>query len=623
MFLRATPRKKDGKIHRYWSVVENRRLKGGRVAQRHVLYLGEINDAQRAAWCKSIAVLEPEQSQLRQMAIFPEHRAAPELSCAVVHVKLDGMRLLRPRQWGACWLGMSLWEDLQLDTFWRPRLGRTREGTEWLHVLKTLVMYRLIDPGSEWRLHRQWYERSAMADLLGADEALAQPNTLYRCLDLLLPHKQALFSHLKQRWEALFQASFEILLYDLTSTYFECEVPETGKRRFGYSRDKRPDCVQVVIALIVTPQGFPLAYEVMNGNTADCTTLSEFVDKIQAQYGRAERIWVMDRGIPTEEALAHLRQSDPPVRYLVGTPKGRLSALERDFLARPWEKAREQVEVKLLEREGELYVLAKSEGRVDKERAMRRRRLKKLIQRLQELQSQKLTRDDLLMKLGAAKKEAGRAYALVHIALPPAAPAAAGAQKRPKTSKAPPAPTIPKSKRGVPAQTQSFEFTLNRQKLRVVRRREGRYLLRTNLTAHAPALLWQFYIQLTEVEQAFKELKNDLAIRPIYHQKDERIEAHIFVSFLAYCLQVTLKAKLKPLASGLTPRAVLEKFAALQMLDVHLPTTDTRELVLTRHTEPDADLRLLLAHMKLELPAQPPPMIRSTRTQPTAAALPV
>ena len=599
MFLRATPRKKDGKIHRYWSVVENRRLSGGRIVQRHVLYLGEINDAQHAAWCKCIAVLEDGQAQPRQVAIFPQSREAPELACAVVHVRLEGMRLEHPRQWGACWLGMTLWEDLQLDLYWNTRLGRTREGTQWLQVLKTLVMYRLIDPGSEWRLHRQWYERSAMADLLGADEAVAQPNTLYRCLDLLLPHKQALFTHLKARWEALFQASFEILLYDLTSTYFECEVPETGKRRFGYSRDKRPDCVQVVIALIVTPQGFPLAYEVMNGNTADCTTLAAFVEQIQAQYGRAERIWVMDRGIPTEEALAYLRQSDPPVRYLVGTPKGRLSALEQAFLAQPWEKAREQVEVKLLEREGELYVLAKSQGRIDKERAMRRRALRKLLDRLAKLQQQKLTRDSLLMKLGAAKKEAGRVYALVDITLPPKPP------------------------RGQGAQTQSFEFALNRSKLRVVRRREGRYLLRSNLTAHAPAQLWQFYIQLTEVEQAFKELKNDLAIRPIYHQKDERIEAHIFVSFLAYCLQVTLKAKLKPLAGGLTPRAVLEKFAALQMLDVHLPTTDARELVLTRHTEPDADLRLLLAHMKLELPAQPPPKIRIPSTKPTAAALPL
>ena len=596
MFLRATTRKKDGKVHRYWSVVENRRVNGGRVVQRHVLYLGEINDSQRAAWCKSIEVIEEGSPRLRQMAIFPEQREAPELSCAVVHVKLDGLRLEKPRQWGACWLGLTLWDGLELDPFWGARLGCTREGTDWLAVLKTLAMYRLIDPGSEWRLHRQWYQRSAMADLLGGDDGLAAPNTLYRCLDKLLVHKQALFTHLTRRWECLFQASFEVLLYDLTSTYFECDVPETGKRRFGYSRDKRSDCVQVVIALIVTPQGFPLAYEVMDGNTADCTTLTAFVDKIQTQYGRAERIWVMDRGIPTEEALATLRASDPPVRYLVGTPKGRLNVLEQAFLALPWAKAREQVQVKLIECEGEMYVLAKSGGRIDKERAMRRRSLRKLLKRLNELQQQTLTRDALLMKLGAAKKEAGRAYALVDIALPP---------------------------KGQGAQTHSFSFALNRQKLRMVRRREGHYLLRTNLTEHDPAMLWQFYIQLTEVEQAFKELKNDLAIRPIYHQKDCRIEAHIFVCFLAYCLQVTLKAKLKPLAGGLTPRAVLEKFAAMQMLDVHLPTTDARELVLTRHTEPDADLRLLLAQMKLSLPAQPPPKIRTPHAEPILAAMPL
>ena len=387
------------------------------------------------------------------------------------------------------------------------------------------------------------------------------------------------------------------VLYDLTSTYFECDVPEAdGLRRFGYSRDKRSDCVQVVIALIVTPQGFPLAYEVMAGNTADCTTLEGFVEKIQAQYGRAERVWVMDRGIPTEAVLEKLRAADVSVRYLVGTPKGRLTALEQAFLDQPWVQARERVQVKLLEDKGELYVLAHSEQRVDKERAMRRRALRGLLKRLTELRAQKLARDALLMKLGAAKKQAGRAYALVDIELPP---------------------------KGQRARTQSFNFTLNRAKLRTVRRREGRYLLRTNLTEHDPATLWSFYIQLTEVEQAFKELKTDLAIRPIYHQKDSRIEAHIFVAFLAYCLQVTLKARLTPLAAGLTPRAVLEKFAAMQMLDVHLPTTDGRELVLTRHTEPDAELRLLLAHMKLRLPQQPPPKIRAPQPELALAGLPV
>ena len=375
-----------------------------------------------------------------------------------MRVKLDGMRLERARQWGACWLGLELWGWLALDAFWGTRLVRSRKGTEWLHVLKTLSVYRLLDPGSEWRLHRQWFDRSAMGDLLGEDIAIVQPDTLYRCLDKLLEHKQALFSHLRNRWETLFGASFEVLLYDLTSTYFECDVPEAdGLRRFGYSRDKRSDCVQVVIALIVTPQGFPLAYEVMAGNTAECTTLEGFVEKIQAQYGRAERVWVMDRGIPTEAVLERLRAADVSVRYLVGTPKGRLTALEQAFLDQPWVQARERVQVKLLEDKGELYVLAHSEQRVDKERAMRRRALRGLLKRLTELRAQKLVRDALLMKLGAAKKQAGRAYALVDIELAP---------------------------KGQRARTQSFNFTLNRAKLRTVRRREGRYLLRTNLTEH-------------------------------------------------------------------------------------------------------------------------------------------
>jgi len=368
-------------------------------------------------------------------------------------------------------------------------------------------------------------------------------------------------------------------------------------RRFGYSRDKRSDCVQVVIALIVTPEGFPLAYEVMAGNTTDCTTLTGFVEKIQAQYGRAQRIWITDRGVPTEAALEALRGSDPPVRYLVGTPKGRLTRLEQAFLGQPWAKAREKVRVKLLAQGEEMYVLAHSGARVDKERAMRRRRLRKLIARLRELQKQKLTQDDLLMKLGAARTQAGRAYGLVQIDIP---------RREARENKH--------------ALTQRFGFTLNREKLREVRQREGRYLLRTNLTEQHPAMLWEFYIQLTEVEQAFKELKSDLALRPIYHQKDKRIEAHIFVAFLAYCLQVTLKAKLKPLASGLTPRSVLDKFAGVQMLDVHLPTTDNRELVLTRYTEPEKELQLLLMRMKLTLPNQPPPTIRIPHAQNSPAA---
>jgi len=584
MFLRAKKRIKDGKEHRYWSIVENRRVADGRVVQRQVLYLGEINDSQKAAWCRTIDVLDEDERAAAQVALFPEDRRAPPLDYDVLQVRLSALKLRRPRQWGACWLACELWDQLQLERFWQPRLPPSRKGTRWLHVLKTLACYRLIDPGSEWRLHRHWYDHSAMGDLLGEDFSVAHSHTLYRCLDKLLGHKEALFSFLQERWRSLFDAHFDVLLYDLTSTYFESDPPGRGKRQYGYSRDKRPDCVQVVIALIVTPDGFPLAYEVLPGNTSDKSTLEDFLAKIQAQYGKADRVWVMDRGIPTEATLASMRKAEVPVHYLVGTPKGRLSKLEQAFLTKPWSQVRESVDVKLLEQEGEIYILARSHGRMHKERAMRRRRLKRLWKRLGELQRQQLTRDQLLIKLGAAKTDAGRAWGLVDIDLPDV---------------------------DQPVNAHTFTFSLNRKKLRQTRRREGRYLLRSNLSAEDPAKLWTYYIQLTEIEQAFKELKSDLAIRPIYHQRDDRIEAHIFVAFLAYCLQVTLKQRLRALAPGLTPRAALEKFSALQMVDVHLPTTDGRTLILSRYTEPEKDQQLLLQQLRLQLPQQPPPRITS------------
>ncbi len=582
MFLRCTRRVKDGKEHRYWSIVESRRASPRRVVQRQVLYLGEINDSQRAAWCRCIEVFEAPRGEWRQVVLFPEDRAAPELAQEVVHVRLKELRVERPRQWGACWLGEELWRQLQLDDFWRERLGVSREGTDWLEVLKTLVSYRLISPGSEWRLHREWYQRSAMADVLGRSGDAIELQSLYRCQDKLLTHKSALFTFLRGRWQDLFQAEFEVLLYDLTSTYFECDPPASGKRRFGYSRDKRPDCVQVIIALVVTPDGLPLAYEVRAGNTSEKTTLKGFLEKIERQYGQAKRIWVMDRGIPTEEMLKEMREAASPVAYLVGTPRGRLSKLEREFLVLPWAKVKESVEVKLLVREGEVYILTRSEGRRQKERGIRRRRLKRLWQRLAELQTQNLTRDELLLKLGAAKAEAGRAYRLVEI-------------------------RVPRTEQPVNAET--FSFALRRDKLRQAFRSEGHYLLRSNLFGEDPARLWQHYVQLTEIEAVVRDLKNDLAIRPIYHQKDSRIEAHIFVSFLAYSLYVTLRQRLRALAPGLTSRAVLEKLAALQMVDVRVPTTDGRLLVLPRYTQPEKEHLMLLHQLRLQLPAQPAPRI--------------
>jgi hypothetical protein len=577
MFLRCTNRKKDGKEHRYWSVVENRRVAGGRVVQRQVLYLGEMNDSQREAWRRTIEVLEDGSKSAKTMALFPEDRHQEIDNEQVVKIRLKEVELRRPRQWGVCWLACMLYQQLGLDTFRAERLPSGRKKTRWDLIVQALCCYHLIDPGSEWRLHRHWYETSAMADLLGAGFELVEIHKLYGCLDRLIEHKQALFDHLTQRWRDLFNAKFDVLLYDLTSTYFESNppFPEGDKRRYGYSRDKRFDCVQVVIALIVTPEGFPLAYEVMAGNTADNTTLTGFLRKIEEQYGKAERIWVMDRGIPTEEVLQNMRVSDPPVFYLVGTPKGRLTRYEKALTDEPWHKVRDGVDVKLLPQDNEVYVLAQSRDRIFKERSMRQRQLKRLWKRLHQLQDRELSRDQLLLKLGAARQQSPSAWKFVEIEIP-------------KTN-------------------EPFRFSLHKDRLRKARRREGRYLLRTNLIGRDPAEMWEFYTQLVHVEEAFKNLKGDLALRPIHHQKERRIEAHIFVAFMAYALHVTLRRRLTDLAPGLTPRAVFEKFSTVQMIDIHLPTTDGRKVIMSRYTQPEPGLLILLRQLRLCLPDQPPP----------------
>jgi transposase len=580
MFLRYTTRKKNGKEHRYYSLVENRRVASGRVVQRHALYLGEINDTQQEAWRKTIEIFEEGKTRPRTVALFPEDRIGPIQDEQIVRIRLKELSLHRPRQWGGCWLAVALWEQLGLDQFWAQRLPPSRKGTRWDWVLQILVIYRLLDPGSEWRLYRHWFEHSALRDLLGVEEELAEIHKLYECHERLLAHKKELFTHLSQRWKDLFNAQFEVLLYDLTSTYFESDPPfaEGDKRRYGYSRDKRSDCVQVVVALIVTPEGFPVAYEVLAGNTSDKTTLEDFLKKIQEQYGQAQRIWVMDRGIPTEKTLEQMRQTDPPVYYLVGTPRGRLTQYEQKLARLPWQVAREGVSVKLLSEGEELYVLAQSQDRVNKERAMRRSQLKRVWRRLKQLQTMKLKRDELLKKLGAALHEYPAAARFIQSF--------------------------------VEKDSAQLNFGLLKDKLRQARKREGRYLLRSNMTrGRCAEELWQFYIQLTEVEAAFKNLKDDLALRPIYHQLEQRIEAHIFISFLAYCLHVTLRRRLRDLAPGLTPRSVLEKFATIQMLDVHLPTDDHRTVILSRYTHPESDVQLLLYRLKLELPPQPPPKI--------------
>ncbi|NOG41744.1 IS1634 family transposase [Candidatus Brocadia sinica] len=585
MFLREKTRTKDGKTHRYWSVVENRRISGGRVVQRQVLYLGELNDNQRAGWVRTIEAVAGEKPTARQVALFPDDREAlPIPDCETVQVRLDKIELRCPRQWGASWLGLYLWDMLELDIFWRSRLPSSRKGTSWLNMLKALVCYWLIDPGSEFRFHREWYVRSAMGDLLGEDDSLAQKDKLYRCLDLLLEHRDELFGFLKGQWGKLFGAKYDVLLYDLTSTYFESEPPAAdavSKKRFGYSRDKRSDCVQVVVALVLTPEGFPVAYEVYPGNTRDTATLEEFLDRIEKRYGKFRRTWLMDRGIPTEEVLEKMRERG--IDYLVGTPKGHLTRVEKPLLEQTWMQARESVRVKILQQESEFYVYVESQDRVAKERSMRRRRLRRLWAGLRELRNRKvLTRDDLLMHIGALKKEAGRDFRLVNISIP---------------------------KPQEPVNENTFRFSLDRERLRQAYRREGRYLLRSNMQATAPETVWENYLLLTRIEQAFKDLKGSLSIRPIWHQLERRIEAHIFVSFLAFCLHTTLRNLARGRAAGLTSEAILEKLSSIQMIDVHLPTTDGRHIVMSRYTQPEKDVVLLLAQLGLMLPEQPPPKI--------------
>jgi len=592
MFLRANVRKKNGKVHRYFSVVENRRLNDGSVAQRQVLYLGEINDGQERAWQKTLAVFNEDRRQPETLSLFPEDRVLPIEAVNAIQVKLDQIELKRARAYGDCWLGCEIWRELQLDSFWNQKLGMDRGGVPWAKVIQLLTIHCLIEPGSEFRLHRQWFGRSAMDLLLETDFAVASKDRLYRCLDRVLAHKNDLFKHLKQRWEDLFSAEFDVLLYDLTSTYFEglCEL--IPKAKHGYSRDGRPDCRQVVIALVVTPDGLPLAYEIMPGNTSDKTTLKSFLQLIEERYGKTRRVWVMDRGIPTEAVLKEMREQD--VHYLVGTPKGRLTKLEKSFLPLPWKTVHEGVSVKLLEESGEVLVLAKSEQRANKEIAMRRRKLKKLFNGLLALRRQTPSRDRLLQRVGALKHEVGRAAGFVEISVPA---------------------------EGSAITADTFHWKLRIEKFKSAERRDGNYILRTNLSGEAPEILWQRYIQLTEIEAVFKSLKSDLAIRPMHHQLAERVEAHIFVAFLAYCLTATLRKKIEVHAPGLTPRAVLEKMGAIQMIEVWLPTTDGRWLIMPRYTQPENEQQILLEKLKLNLPDQPPPRIRAevrNRALPTA-----
>lgn len=575
MFVRSHRRRKDGKDHSYWSLVETVRTAAG-PRQRTVCYLGELNSSTETRWRKTIQVFNAHGAD-QQLALFPAGTAPGRDDPHVVEIRLDRVRWTRPRDFGDVWAGWQLWQRLGLAAFCAAALDEHPAEVPWSQIAAILAINRLCAPGSELAIEARWYGRTALDDLLGVEGERVNTDRLYRCLDLLLPHKAALEQHLTQRYGELFGAQFDVLLYDLTSTYVEGDAAGNAQMRRGYSRDHRPDCKQVVLALVVSPDGFPLAYEVFDGNRIDVTTLDDILQAVERKYGQAHRVWVLDRGIVSEKNLATLRTRH--AHYLVGTPRARLKTFERELLTGDWHQIRDQVEVQLLPSPDgqETFVLCRSTRRRDKEQAMRRlvqQRLEHALGRLAHQLAAGAVADDaqLHQRLGRLKERYGavaRSYEITILGRP--------------------------GQRGLLWQERPEHRAWHAA-------RAGAYLLRTNLTSTDPAALWTQYVQLTEVEAAFRALKSELAIRPLWHQKPSRVQAHILVAFLGYALWITLKHTLKRAGATLSPQHALQRLRGIQSGDILLDTTDSRTLRLRRVSRPDAEQQELLDQLRLSLP---------------------
>jgi transposase len=598
MFLKPNKRIKDGKAHIYYTLNESTRISARRVVQRTILHLGELTTSQHHRWRHTLDVIN-ERDEARQMELLTEEehqRRGCPADPDVVAIRLSTLQVKNCREFGSCWVGVKLWHMLELDRFWAQRLGALRGEVPWEKVTELLAVNRLCDPGSELNVHEKWYPKTGMSLLLDCDDAVAEKDRLYRCLDLLVKHKEALEGHLKRKWGELFGADFEVLLYDLTSTYFEGLMEEVPNAKRGYSRDHRPDCKQLVIALIVTPEGFPLSYEIFAGNTRDARSLETMMDQVEAKYGKAKRTWVFDRGVVNEENLQKLRQRHGT--YVVGTPRSRLKDFEAELLDRDWQQVRGQVDVKLRPGDdGDMYVIARSVKRRAKENAMRRRRIRKLYDSLQAMATSvedgHLRHYDVLVRrLGRLHERYVQVFGYVEI-------------------------TYARDGEAI----QSFTFRLKRAVLRKAYRLDGIYLLRTNLSEADPAKLWEQYIQLTEVEAAFRTLKSDIGLRPIYHWVEPRVEAHVMLAFMGYAMWVCLKWKLKAIAASLSPRQIIELFRSIQLVEVWFDTVDAKRICLPRITMPEPEHQAVLEQLKWTLPEQPPPRVYATRSGPKTNVL--
>jgi transposase len=589
MFLRPNHRSKDGKNHTYWSLVETVRTPDG-PRQKTLCYLGELNDSAQARWLKTIEVFN-EQGEAQQLKLFPSHIEAPADDPQVARVVLNKVRLERTRQFGACYLGLELWKRLELDRFFERALDRAPADVPWSRIAALLTINRLCAPGSELAIEQRWYPTTALDDLLGIEEGKINDTRLYRCLDRMLPYKTQLEKHLKDRYGTLFGAEFDVLLYDLTSTYVEGAAEDNPMMRRGYSRDHRPDCEQMVIALIVNAEGFPFSYETFDGNRADVSTMEVILRMVERKYGKARRIWVFDRGIVSEENLAAIRKRSG--QYLVGTPRRQMKQFEAELLKEDWKQVRPEVEVKKVAtpQGEETYILCRTAGRREKEQAIRKRFCSRMETALQQLEKTIATgklkdRNRMERRLGKIQARNPSVSDLYELSLRET------------------------------AEGLRLFWQMREDRRRWREAREGAYLLRTNLPAETPEELWSKYMQLTEAEASFRALKSELAVRPLFHQKEPRVKAHVMVAFLGYALWVTLKHLLKrrpalvpkPSLSGVDNAQPLSSMKALVLLstlhsaDIILPTTDGREIWLRRVTEPTSEQKSLLHQLGITLP---------------------
>ena len=584
MFLKRLTRRKNGKGHTYWALVESYRTpKGPR--HRVVAYLGELKGGQKSGWAKLGRRLDKKDRPQRSLFDPPPHEEPDE--DRYVHVNLKGVRLERLRDFGNVWLAWGLWRMLGLEALLSRSMPSGKEDVPWPTVAAILTIARFCEPSSELHIEDTWYRRTALEELVCVAPEKVHTDRLYEGLDRLLPQKEAIERHLKRRLGELFDVKYDLLLYDITSTYFEGQCKRNPMAKRGYSRDSRPDCLQVCIGLIVTDDGMPLGYEVFDGNTNDSTTVQQMVERIESKYGRANRVWVMDRGMVSEANLAFIRQRGGS--YIVGTPKAMLRQFERYLTDRDWQEVQAGVEVKLVAGPDgtETFVLARSKDRGQKERAMHDRfvqRMEEGLSRLQRSAASGRLKDPAVahQRLGRLKQRCWRASGAFDVKIREI-PEPAGKARLTVTWKRNP--------------RWSDWAAIS----------EGCYLLRTNLTETDPRVLWKRYIQLTEAEWAFRITKDELEIRPIWHQKKDRVLAHILVCFLAYVLWKSLAKWMQAGGLGDAPRTLVEEFARIKSGDVVLPTRaasgePARTLRLRCVTTADEYQRVFLSRLGLELP---------------------